>query len=236
MLNPFKIITSATKAVPFVKYALGIAGIVALIAIIKALDISIMIAFWGTVVTLFLMFILFLLAKLSQSKTEVVKGPAIFLMWAIVILFILTVFCLFSSVFFRKPLNLTKWIDPDDEQIINPKDNHSDSLPNKKDVINYIDTVQRKKPMESNTEPNHLPITLSIQLNSKSDGYQKILLNGREINVLPESTTYNPRIELESKSINSALIIITKSGDTCLVPIPKKNNSSVIRIIPNCSK
>ena len=181
------------------------------------------------------MFILFLLASLSQSKKEIVRSPATVLMWAIVILFILIISCIFSSVFFKWPLNLTKWIDPVKEQVYIPDIINVDTIPPKTNANpnKLLDTSQNIALKPTSLIKTKL-IKLSIQLNSLSNGYKEILLNGKKINVLPESTTFNPRIELVNSLMSDELFIVTKSGDTCSIPIPKNENSNTFRIIPNC--
>lgn len=99
-INPLKVIIQATKAVPFVKYALGLAGIAGTVAIILSFGLSPKIGFLGILITLPLMFILFLFAKISQAKFKLYRRPAIVLMWAVVILFIFVMTSLSTSVFF----------------------------------------------------------------------------------------------------------------------------------------
>lgn len=237
--NPFKIIARATRAVPFVKYALGLLGIIAVISIVKALGISLRFAFWGCIIILCLMLILFLLARLSEAETKTIKGPSSVLLWGIVILFTLTIFSLFSSVFFKYPLDLCKWLDPSCGN-------------NKNIVLAKNDTVNKKKNLEVDTLSRELKpkfsspgkgikkqttsiITVSIQLKNETNGYKRIFLNGALITVLPESTKYNPRIQINNPTGKEELIIITNNGDTCMSSIKSNVDSSTYRIIPNCN-
>ncbi|MDP4265067.1 MAG: hypothetical protein Q8941_21240 [Bacteroidota bacterium] len=234
------VIINATKAVPFVKYALGLSGIIALIALVKAYGISPRIAFWGTVLTLCLMLILFLFAKLSLSKTKAIHGPAITLMWAIVIIFIATILCLFTSVFFQYPQNLCKWIDPNCGYANISNLTKNDTSTKKNDTVYLAGKIHQNKANKlSNTskKENEIlkSITLSIQLRKESDGYKGIFFNGKAINTLPQSTKYNPRIEILNYSGRGELLILTKNKDSCKISLPNKIDTTFLRIVPNCN-
>jgi hypothetical protein len=109
-LNPLKLINQAIKAVPFMKYALGVAGIVAVIALVNLYKISYRVGVIGTIIILSLMLILFLLSRVASSKGLKLNGPIYLMVWCIVVLFIAVVFFLVGSVFFSWPLDLRTWI------------------------------------------------------------------------------------------------------------------------------
>jgi len=112
MVKPSDILKDAIKAVPAVKYALGVTGIVAAIAIVASFQIDLRIALFGTIITLILMVILVLFANLSQ-KTTIFHRPAIVFTWFSLIMLMATTICLFTSVFFKLPLNLSDFFRPD---------------------------------------------------------------------------------------------------------------------------
>ncbi len=101
-----KILEKSINAVPALKYALGVAGIVASIAIISSLRLDLRVAVFGTVVMLVLMVALFVFSKLIKIKNKYVLYPAILMLWSFVGLTIFTAVLLFSSVFFNYPINL----------------------------------------------------------------------------------------------------------------------------------
>jgi hypothetical protein len=231
----FKIISQATKAVPFVKYALGLSGLLALISLTKiTFRLGYVVAVWGVVIILVLMTILFLLAKASQTES-ILKGPSQVLLWAIVIIFILTIACLFTSVFFKYPADLRKWIDPDvtiknnqhplkGDSVIYKLDSESLKTHHKKSTGVLPEETNKRHPQST---------TISIQLKSETDGYKLVYYNGVEVPTLPESTAFNPRITIDQPG--GRLTIITRQGDTCFAFIPKVLDSSITRIIPNCN-
>jgi hypothetical protein len=232
--NPLKVIAAATKAVPFVKYALGLSGLLALISLVKAaFGLSFRVAVWGTIIILVLMTILFLLAKASQIES-LVKGPATVLLWAIVVVFVLTIACLFASVFFKFPLDLCKWIDPDCVKKNTALTLKSDSTKHGLDVDSLVNRHKGNTlPDDGNLKRRRNMLTISIQLKSETEGYKRVYYDGAEVNPLPESTTFNPRIEI--KRPGGKLMILTRRGDTCNSFIPETLDSSITRINPNCN-
>ena len=109
-MNPYKILQEAIKAVPAVKYALGVAGIVAAISIITAFGIDLRIAALGTIVMFVLMVILVVFAKLSTTAPRHFLVPILVMMWSFLVVMIATTALLFSSVFFKQPLDLQYWV------------------------------------------------------------------------------------------------------------------------------
>jgi hypothetical protein len=104
------VLREAIRAVPAVKYALGVTGIVAAISIIKALRVDFRLAGWGTIVMLFLMVALFLFNRLTQSSASLFVGPARVFTWFTLFLFMATSASMFGSIFFRYPVDLQYWI------------------------------------------------------------------------------------------------------------------------------
>ncbi|MBN9382010.1 MAG: carboxypeptidase-like regulatory domain-containing protein [Chitinophagaceae bacterium] len=106
-LRILKTIKEATKSVPFVKYALGLAGIVSVIALVRSYSIDLKVGLWSTVIILCLMLVLFLLAHIAVQSGTFLFLPAQTLLWGIVILFLISVFFLVTSVFFQWPRDLS---------------------------------------------------------------------------------------------------------------------------------
>jgi CHAT domain-containing protein len=103
---PIWILNQAIQAVPAVKFALGIAGIAAAIAIIKTLVTDLSVAVFGSVVMIFLMSTLFLFAQATRIASKQLKHVLLVFIWAGLLLFTGTGFALFGSVFFKWPVDL----------------------------------------------------------------------------------------------------------------------------------
>lgn len=98
------ILDKAIKAVPAVKYALGIGGIIAVISIIRSgFKIDLRVAAVGTIVMLILMVVLVVVASLVGQKSSAFRIPALVFTWFCLVLFMATSCTLFGSVFLGHP-------------------------------------------------------------------------------------------------------------------------------------
>jgi hypothetical protein len=109
-LNPLSFLRQAIKAVPAVKYALGVGGIIAVIAIIYSFKIDIRVAFVGAIGMLLLMVMLVIFARVSALRGSALRVPAMAFTWFTLVLFMATAVLLFTSIFFQRPIDLTFWI------------------------------------------------------------------------------------------------------------------------------
>jgi hypothetical protein len=100
------LLRQAIKAVPAVKYALGIGGIISVIAIVSEFGISLRVALFGTIVMLVLMTVLVIFASLAGQKSSTFHVPALVLTWFCLILAMAVAAVLFTSVFWGQPVNL----------------------------------------------------------------------------------------------------------------------------------
>lgn len=105
-VSPFGVLKQAIGKVPALKYALGVAGIAAAIAIIKTLITDLRVALFGIILMLVLMTVLFTFAKLTAIAAKEIRLAAIVLLWFSLLLTIASASLLFTSVFFDWPLNL----------------------------------------------------------------------------------------------------------------------------------
>jgi hypothetical protein len=110
--TPQSVLKQAINAVPAVKYALGVGGIISVIAIVRGFGIDFRVALWGAVVMLVLMTVLLIFAKASSRPQSAFKGPAFIHTWFSLLLFMATATALFLSVFFGKPLDLRTLVAP----------------------------------------------------------------------------------------------------------------------------
>jgi hypothetical protein len=112
LLGPGSVVQQAIKAVPAVKYALGIGGIVAVIAIASTFGISANAAIFGTVIMLVLMVVLVVFASLVRKPGQQNSLPALVFTWFGLLLFMATAVLLFTSAFWAKPLDLKAFETP----------------------------------------------------------------------------------------------------------------------------
>jgi hypothetical protein len=104
--SPAAILKEALRSVPQVKWALAVAGIIAIIAIVVGgWKINPMIAVFGTVVMLVLMVVFVIFARLSTATTIEFRWAVQVFMWASLCLTIAAAGLLFTSVFFSWPLH-----------------------------------------------------------------------------------------------------------------------------------
>jgi len=99
IVSPPSLLSRAIKAVPAVRYALGVGGIIAVIAIVSSFHIAFAVAVFGTVVMLVLMTVLVTFASLAGQKSSTFRAPALVLTWFSLILFMATASALFGVVF-----------------------------------------------------------------------------------------------------------------------------------------
>jgi len=100
------ILRAALKAVPATKYALGIAGVAATVAIVLGILGSPTLAFIGISVMIAGSTVLLVFANLARERPKTFRRPAQVIMWATTLLFVATLVVLFTSFFFGKPLDL----------------------------------------------------------------------------------------------------------------------------------
>lgn len=109
MITPTQFLHEAVKAVPAVKYALGIGGVVATIAIVYSFKVDPRVAFFGTLVMLVLMGVLVVFARMASLASAAMHLPALVFTWFILLIFMAVSISLFTSVFYREPLDLAHW-------------------------------------------------------------------------------------------------------------------------------
>jgi hypothetical protein len=107
-LTPWAVLQAAVKAVPALRYALAVLGIVSAIAIIKGFGIDFRVAVFGTIIMVVLMTALVVFAALTKLKSLQVRSAALVLMWSFLGLAILSAVLLFTSAFFSYPMPLAQ--------------------------------------------------------------------------------------------------------------------------------
>jgi hypothetical protein len=105
---PISFLGRAIKAVPAVRYALGVGGVIAVIAVVVSFKIDLKVAVFGAVIMFILMTILLVFANLAGAASASFRVPAFVFAWFCLILFMATAITFFGCVFFGRPLDLTK--------------------------------------------------------------------------------------------------------------------------------
>jgi hypothetical protein len=101
--NPGTVLAAAVEAVPVVRYALGVAGVAAVVAIVtRGFGLDSGTAVVGTLIVLALMVVLLVLAAVARDQGTL-KVPSIILTWSFLLMVIAGCGLLFTSFFFRYP-------------------------------------------------------------------------------------------------------------------------------------
>jgi len=108
--GPLAFLREAIQAVPAVRYALGVGGVVAVIAIIASFRISYKVAVIGFPVLLIMMVLLVVFAKLAEAKPQHFLAPLVILTWFSIVAMVGTIGLIFTGVFFGWPLDLRHWL------------------------------------------------------------------------------------------------------------------------------
>jgi Tfp pilus assembly protein PilF len=93
----------AIRRVPAMKYALAVAGILAVVGLAGAFRISSSVAAFGAVIILVLMVAMVIFARLTTVRPGKLVAPALVMMWSFLLLTIATAFLLFTCAFVRWP-------------------------------------------------------------------------------------------------------------------------------------
>ncbi len=105
-MDPFKLLQNAIRAVPAVKYALGVAGIAAVVAIVVGLRLNYQVAVFGTLIVLGLMFVLIVFSSLPQRQGANLGGPATVLVWFYTVAVMAVTILFMTSYFWGWPVTL----------------------------------------------------------------------------------------------------------------------------------
>jgi tetratricopeptide (TPR) repeat protein len=101
-----KILRESIKAVPAMKYALAVAGILAVVAMVGAFKVSPQTAVFGSIITLVLMVAMVIFARLTTTAPRHFLLPVKIMLWAFLLVTVATASLLFTSAFFQWPRGL----------------------------------------------------------------------------------------------------------------------------------
>jgi hypothetical protein len=106
-----RIVRESIKAVPAMKYALAVAGILAVVAMVGAFKLTPQTAVFGAVLVLVLMVAVVIFARLTTTASRHFFLPVLIMTWAFLIVTVATALLLFTSAFFQWPRGLGDLID-----------------------------------------------------------------------------------------------------------------------------
>ena len=107
-----RILKESIRAVPAMKYALAVAGIISIVAMVGALKLSPQAAVFGAIITLVLMVAMVIFAKLTAVAPRHFFLPMQVMMWSFLLVTVATAFLLFTCAFFQWPKGLRELIGP----------------------------------------------------------------------------------------------------------------------------
>jgi hypothetical protein len=107
-LSPMSVVQEAIKAVPAVKWALGVGGLLAIVALLYTFKLHAFVAFVGLIVLFCFMGVLVVFARASTLRSGHMFHPAMVFTWFTLTMFMATTLSLFLSVFFSWPLDLER--------------------------------------------------------------------------------------------------------------------------------
>lgn len=106
-MDPFGLLKQAVKAVPAVRYAVGVAGIAAVVALVLGLQLRPQVAVFGTLIVIALMFVLVVFSRFAgQAQHSDFVGPARTLVWFYTLAIVTATTLFVTSYFFHTPLDL----------------------------------------------------------------------------------------------------------------------------------
>lgn len=111
--SQLNLLREAIKAIPAVKYALGVAGVAATVALIAGFKIDYRVAVFGTIIMFALMFVLVIFSWFSKHAGHGARPLAFTLAWLFVVLIGITSTLLVSSFFFQWPRPLENYVARD---------------------------------------------------------------------------------------------------------------------------
>ncbi|MCP4990584.1 MAG: hypothetical protein GY928_32460 [Colwellia sp.] len=147
-----KIVHEALKAVPAIRYALGLAGIGAAVAIVAGFQLDFRVAIFGTIIMIALMFVLLVFAKLvaiakaKNVREDIFVNPALVATWAFLILTIVSSALLMTSYFFVWPITIKNYLPLNNSNNKSIKTaNNNDVEKKNKNTLESKQFVQNKK-------------------------------------------------------------------------------------------
>jgi hypothetical protein len=198
-VTPLGILREATNAAPAVKFALGLAGVLAAVAIVTAVfRLSLVVAALGAAMMFVLMTGLVIFARVASASSKTFVRHVDVFSWFSLILIMATATLLFTSVSWDYPVDLKQFVNAKNDGIKHPM---NATLP------------------DQNTTRNHpggllSPTIAGIVVNQETNqgiGHAAISIAGRVEEYLTEDTG-NFRINLPADAPKRVRLRVSKSG------------------------
>lgn len=207
-MKSIQVLTEAIKAVPAVKYALGVAGVAAAVAIVAGLINDVTIAVLGTVIMMSLMFVLVIFAHFVKNAASHYKPLAIFMSWAVVILTTGTSFLIFTGFFFSwpRPLDAYVRVTPVPDPSISPGISPSPQATKIITVETTSEPSRNPKLTSSEVKVQELIVSLLVP-SDMSDA--RVIVNGSPARVVDRLPTWI-LIKVKPQKENTVIRLIGK--------------------------
>lgn len=183
-----KIIRDAIKDIPSLKYAFGVLALVSIIAIVSTLKLDYRITVFGVVFIILMSSVILLFSNLSKLAGGHFKLPAISLLWFSLVVAIVLPSLLISSIFFKKPLDLSFYLTQgtsitphtsiDDSEELTQAQNTVHSLKGNLGKVRFIETWNNNI-VAGYSSPNQLVVFENRDLSN----LQKISINGAPVDI-----------------------------------------------------
>lgn len=233
-----KIIKDAIKQIPSLKYAFGVLGLVSIVALVSSYSIDHRITVYGVIFLLIMSAIILLFSKLSSLSANYFKVPAIFFLWFSVLLTIILPTLLVSSIFFKKPLDLSFYLvtqpvvtkeekeeEKEDESTLIATEHFKEIGLEYTGKIRFIERWNNSL-IVGHSDPNSLYIYDDAMLQNR----QSIAINGKPIDI-----AVNDRTAVVSTNYPSAIHVIDlltkKVLNTFVLPASKGAYPSLSSVI-----
>jgi len=108
--TPEGFLKTAVKAVPSLKYAIGIGGIAAVIVLLNGFGTDLRVTGVGVLLIFVPMILLVLFSRIAAAASGLLQKQLRFLTWFAVAIFAVFVSLVVSSIFFAVPLDLNHWL------------------------------------------------------------------------------------------------------------------------------
>lgn len=157
--SSMRFLRAAIKAVPSVKWALGIAGVMAALALGKTYFTSTVEAVVGTLAMLALMVLLVVFAAVSKAGTSALRLPSLALAWIMLALFVVSAALTVTAAFFSWPRSFADLI-----RVFVPT-SEGDSPVNSQEIV---------LPRQSSVNPDSLPAQVLLPVRREMDETSRI--------------------------------------------------------------
>jgi len=225
-VTPFRVLTSAVKAVPAVRYALGVAGIMAALALGKAFFASTSEALIGAAFMLVLMFLLVVFAAAARTDSSAQRALALTATWALLILFVGSAALLVSSTFFAWPLPLSDLVKPFRGTDVTDDGGQPEAAVFTRDSNVIPDNLPQRfvTPVSQGAGPGAVLKALSRK--------GSLVLDGSKLTVAPIGANVSLTLAVQTLTLSHGAQIITNGNNLTIQAVSIVGGGSIIAFRP----